>query len=162
MAERCDVAVLGGGIAGLTAAALLATEGLEVVLLEAHSQSGGCAGTFRRGPYTFDVGATQVAGFEPGGIHRRLMDHFALPLPGAAPGSRLQRVAGRGDGTDSAVARSPALGGGAAAPVPRQRAVLGPLRPAASQQLGLRRPRSGAAPATPGTGASCWRPSTPG
>ena len=85
MAERCDVAVLGGGIAGLTAAALLATEGLEVVLLEAHSQSGGCAGTFRRGAYTFDVGATQVAGFEPGGIHRRLMDHFALPLPGATP-----------------------------------------------------------------------------
>jgi C-3',4' desaturase CrtD len=85
MAERCDVAVLGGGIAGLTAAALLAAEGLEVVLLEAHSQSGGCAGTFRRGPYTFDVGATQVAGFEPGGIHRRLMDHFRLPLPGATP-----------------------------------------------------------------------------
>ena len=85
MAERCDVAVLGGGIAGLTAAALLAADGLEVVLLEAHSQSGGCAGTFRRGPYTFDVGATQVAGFEPGGIHRRLMDHFGLPLPEATP-----------------------------------------------------------------------------
>ena len=63
MLSRCDVAVVGGGIAGLTAAALLAAEGLNVELLEAHSQSGGCAGTFRRGPYTFDVGATQVAGF---------------------------------------------------------------------------------------------------
>ena len=85
MLSRCDVAVVGGGIAGLTAAALLAAEGLDVELLEAHSQSGGCAGTFRRGPYTFDVGATQVAGFEPGGIHQRLFHHFNLPLPEATP-----------------------------------------------------------------------------
>ncbi|MFZ9849746.1 MAG: C-3',4' desaturase CrtD [Vulcanococcus sp.] len=85
MSSRCDVAVVGAGIAGLTAAALLAGEGLEVVLLEAHSQSGGCAGTFRRGPYTFDVGATQVAGFEPGGSHARLFGHFGLPLPAARP-----------------------------------------------------------------------------
>ena len=85
MIAHCDVAVVGAGIAGLTAAALLAAEGLDVVLLEAHSQSGGCAGTFRRGAYTFDVGATQVAGFEPGGIHRRLFQHFALPLPAAEP-----------------------------------------------------------------------------
>ena len=85
MLSRCDVAVVGGGIAGLTAAALLAAEGLEVELLEAHSQCGGCAGTFKRGPYTFDVGATQVAGFEVGGIHQRLFRHFDLPLPVATP-----------------------------------------------------------------------------
>ncbi|MBM5807007.1 MAG: C-3',4' desaturase CrtD [Cyanobacteria bacterium M_surface_10_m2_179] len=85
MLSRCDVAVVGGGIAGLTAAALLAGEGLDVELLEAHSQSGGCAGTFRRGAYTFDVGATQVAGFEPGGIHQRLFRHFGVRLPQAAP-----------------------------------------------------------------------------
>jgi C-3',4' desaturase CrtD len=85
MTSRCDVAVVGAGVAGLTAAALLAAEGLEVVLLEAHSQTGGCAGTFRRGPYTFDVGATQVAGFEPGGSHARLFRHFGLPLPEARP-----------------------------------------------------------------------------
>ena len=84
MTSRCDVAVLGAGIAGLTAAALLAAEGRQVVLLEAHHQSGGCAGTFRRGPYVFDVGATQVAGFEPGGIHQRLFAHFGLPLPQAS------------------------------------------------------------------------------
>ena len=84
MTSRCDVAVLGAGIAGLTAAALLAAEGKRVVLLEAHHQSGGCAGTFRRGPYVFDVGATQVAGFEPGGIHQRLFAHFGLPLPQAS------------------------------------------------------------------------------
>ncbi|MFZ9621443.1 MAG: C-3',4' desaturase CrtD [Prochlorococcaceae cyanobacterium] len=74
-----DVAVVGAGIAGLSAAALLAKAGLQVVLLEAHHQSGGCAGTFRRGPWTFDVGATQVAGLEPGGIHQRLWAHLGLP-----------------------------------------------------------------------------------
>ena len=79
------VAVVGGGIAGLTAAALLARQGRQVMLLEAHHQTGGCAGTFRRGPWTFDVGATQVAGLEPGGSHRRVFDLLEQPLPAATP-----------------------------------------------------------------------------
>ncbi len=77
------VIVVGGGIAGLTAAALIAKAGIPVTLLEAHSQTGGCAGTFKRGPYVFDVGATQVAGFEPGGIHERIFRYLQLPLPKA-------------------------------------------------------------------------------
>ena len=79
------VVVVGAGIAGLTAAALLAREGLPVTLLEAHHQSGGCAGTFRRGPYVFDVGATQVAGLEAGGSHARLSRHLGIDLPAATP-----------------------------------------------------------------------------
>ncbi len=75
--------VIGAGIAGLTAAALLAKAGRRVLLLEAHHQSGGCAGTFRRGPYTFDVGATQVAGLEPGGSHARLFHHLEVEPPAA-------------------------------------------------------------------------------
>ncbi|QNJ05204.1 C-3'/4' desaturase [Synechococcus sp. MEDNS5] len=78
-----DAIVIGGGIAGLTAAALLAREGLSVTLLEAHHQLGGCAGTFKRGRYTFDVGATQVAGLEPGGSHARLFRHLGLEPPAA-------------------------------------------------------------------------------
>jgi C-3',4' desaturase CrtD len=85
-----DAVVVGAGIAGLTAAALLAKQGLQVELLEAHHQSGGCAGTFRRGPYLFDVGATQVAGLEagdgtPAGIHARLFRHLGVTPPAAVP-----------------------------------------------------------------------------
>lgn len=80
-----DVLVVGAGIAGLTVASLLAREGLAVVLLEAHRQSGGCAGTFRRGPYVFDVGATQVAGLEPGGSHQRLFHTLGVAPPAATP-----------------------------------------------------------------------------
>ena len=76
--------VIGGGIAGLTAAALLAHDGVAVTLFEAHRQAGGCAGTFRRGPWIFDVGATQVAGLEPGGSHARVLQHLGLALPKAS------------------------------------------------------------------------------
>tara|TARA_B100000965_G_scaffold375404_1_gene367450 strand:- start:1227 stop:2747 length:1521 start_codon:yes stop_codon:yes gene_type:complete len=78
-----SIIVVGGGIAGLTSAALLSKEGYEVTLVEAHNQLGGCAGTFKRGSYTFDVGATQVAGLEKGGIHHRLFNYLDISLPKA-------------------------------------------------------------------------------
>lgn len=93
-----DVLVVGAGIAGLTAAALLARRGLAVTLLEAHHQSGGCAGTFRRGPYVFDVGATQVAGLEPGGVHWRLFEELGVAPPAATaldPGCVVDLADGR-------------------------------------------------------------------
>ncbi len=80
MSEQ-PVIVVGAGIAGLTASALLAHEGVPVILLESHHQPGGCAGTFCRGNFVFDVGATQVAGFEVGGIHERIFRHLQVPLP---------------------------------------------------------------------------------
>ena len=81
MSNEEPVIVIGGGVAGLTASALLAHEGIPITLFEAHSQLGGCAGTFCRGQYVFDVGATQVAGLEIGGIHERLFRHLKSPMP---------------------------------------------------------------------------------
>ena len=72
------VLVVGAGIAGLTSAAILSKLGLSVTLIESHTQSGGCAGTFKRKNYVFDVGATQVAGLEIGGIHSKI---FAFLKP---------------------------------------------------------------------------------
>jgi C-3',4' desaturase CrtD len=67
--KRVDgrVVVVGAGVGGLTAAALLARAGLEVTVLEAHIYAGGCAGTFYHQGYRFDAGATLPAGFYAGG-----------------------------------------------------------------------------------------------
>ncbi len=81
--SKSEVVVVGAGIAGLTSAAILSKQGLSVTLIESHNQSGGCAGTFKRNNYIFDVGATQVAGLEKGGIHSRIFDFLDIPLPEA-------------------------------------------------------------------------------
>jgi C-3',4' desaturase CrtD len=83
--KRQKVAVVGAGIGGLTAGALLAKRGYEVTIYEQAIAAGGCASTFRRRGFTFDVGATQVAGLEEGGIHHRIFQELGVPLPAATP-----------------------------------------------------------------------------
>jgi C-3',4' desaturase CrtD len=77
------VIIIGAGIGGLTAAALLAHQGYSVLLADQAWIPGGCASTFKRKGFTFDVGATQVAGLEPGGIHHRIFTTLDIPLPDA-------------------------------------------------------------------------------
>lgn len=72
------VAIIGGGIAGLTAAALIAQEGHAVTLLEGSREWGGSAGKFTRRDLTYPVGATLGMGFEAGGIHARVLDHLGV------------------------------------------------------------------------------------
>jgi C-3',4' desaturase CrtD len=84
-ADRPRVVVVGAGIGGLTAAALLARRGYAVQVFDQALVSGGCASTFQRRGFTFDVGATQVAGLEPGGIHHQIFAELDLPLPAATP-----------------------------------------------------------------------------
>lgn len=79
------VVVIGAGIGGLSAAALLAKRGYQVRVFEQAMVPGGCASTFRRRGFTFDVGATQVAGLEPGGIHHQIFSELDLELPAAEP-----------------------------------------------------------------------------
>lgn len=86
--------VMGAGLAGLTAAALLVRSGWSVDLLEAHVDPGGCAATFRRGGYAFDAGATLFAGFGPAEAHGRVASALGLrwpvhAVPGEEPAMRV-------------------------------------------------------------------------
>lgn len=61
------IAVIGGGICGLTTSALAAQQGHEVVHLEARPQWGGVAGALTLGGHRFSPGPQYVWGFGPGG-----------------------------------------------------------------------------------------------
>lgn len=57
------VTVIGGGLGGLTAGALLAKRGFKVTLLEQHNIVGGCATTFKRkGGFVCEVGLHEMDG----------------------------------------------------------------------------------------------------
>ncbi|MDX2160894.1 MAG: NAD(P)/FAD-dependent oxidoreductase [bacterium] len=78
-ANPYDAAIIGGGMAGMATAARLQAQGLRTIVLEAHSKIGGCAGYFRRRGFSFDVGATTLVDFEPGGVGGELMDSIGMP-----------------------------------------------------------------------------------
>ena len=76
--ERYDAVVVGSGIGGLSAAALLAKAGLDVLVVERHDRVGGYAHSFRRRRYVFDSGVHLVGGAEPvayegGGLLHQLL-----------------------------------------------------------------------------------------
>lgn len=74
-AGDCDVAVIGAGIGGLTAAALLADAGLKVKVFDQHVVPGGFCHTYLRKAhhdnkpvlYRFDAGPHDFSGVWPGG-----------------------------------------------------------------------------------------------
>lgn len=65
--RHVKVVVIGGGLTGVVAGARLAAAGVSCDVLEAHRSLGGCAGYFRRGGFSFDVGATTLVDYIPGG-----------------------------------------------------------------------------------------------
>ncbi len=83
----CEVAVVGGGIGGLTVAALLAQRGVDVCLFERASVVGGCVASFDKFGYSFEQGYGLYSSWEPGSIHDRVFSE----LPVEAPEVRLLR-----------------------------------------------------------------------
>jgi prolycopene isomerase len=77
-----DVIVIGGGLAGLTAASLLAKRQLKVAVIEKSYNPGGSCGVFKRGSVTFDNGAAMLYGFGPSGFnaHRFVFNCLEEPI----------------------------------------------------------------------------------
>jgi phytoene dehydrogenase-like protein len=66
-AKAYDIIVIGGGIGGLTAAAILARKGLKTLLIEKEKQVGGYVVSFKRNGFTFDATGVFVSGCHEGG-----------------------------------------------------------------------------------------------
>ncbi|MFC5771171.1 phytoene desaturase family protein [Thauera sinica] len=85
-----DVAVIGAGIGGLTAAALLADAGLRVEVFEQHDVPGGFSHTWLRRArvrdpqsgeplvFRFDSGVHDVSGWHPGGTVRSVFERLGI------------------------------------------------------------------------------------
>jgi all-trans-retinol 13,14-reductase len=75
---KYDVIIIGAGLGGLTAGAKLAKEGKKVLLIEQHNVPGGCATTFNRGVFTFEVGLHEMDGPSPRDMKTRIFNELEV------------------------------------------------------------------------------------
>lgn len=78
---KFEVVVIGGGIGGLTTAALLAARGVNVGLFERQSNVGGCVTPFDHLDYKFEPTYGFCSGWEQGGIFERLFAELGTNAP---------------------------------------------------------------------------------
>ena len=79
---KYDAVVVGGGLAGLTAGALLAKRGLSVAVVDRNFKPGGSCGIFKRDGVVFDQGSSMLYGFGEEGFapHRFVFDCLEQPI----------------------------------------------------------------------------------
>lgn len=76
-----DVIIIGSGMGGLSAASLLSSDGLKVLVLEAAHAIGGCSSSFQRKGYVFESGATTLIGFDDGQPLKNLEEKLGIAIP---------------------------------------------------------------------------------
>ena len=69
-----EYAVVGSGVGGSSIASYLNTKGKDIVLFEKESYLGGCSSSFSHGGYTYNTGATTLAGYEESFIVKEMFD----------------------------------------------------------------------------------------
>ena len=78
-----EVVVVGAGIGGLTAAALLAARGVRVCLFERQQRGGGCAASFQKFGYDFETTAGLYGAWGPNDLHERVFAELPVGRPEA-------------------------------------------------------------------------------
>src|SRR5574341_813078 len=76
-----EVIVVGGGIGGLTTAALLAARGVDVCLFERQSQVGGCIADYEHLGYSFELTGGLYSGWGSAGTWSRIFSELPLAPP---------------------------------------------------------------------------------
>lgn len=76
-----EVTIIGAGMAGLTAAVLLAEQGVKVQVLEKNWLPGGCSSSYPRKHYIFESGATTLVGLDKFMPLRYVLDKTGIDFP---------------------------------------------------------------------------------
>lgn len=100
-----DVAVIGAGVGGLTAAALLSKAGFSVCVLEKEPHVGGYLAGFRRKDFIFDTAIHWLNQCNPDGVVSRLFDVLGTDHPQPIPQKRIRRY--KGDSFDYLLTNNP-------------------------------------------------------
>jgi len=100
-----DVIVIGAGIGGLTAAALLSKAGLSVCVLEKEPHVGGYLAGFKRRHFIFDTAIHWLNQYGPEGILDKLFSVIGRDHPKAVEQQRIRRY--KGDNFDYLLTNNP-------------------------------------------------------
>jgi phytoene dehydrogenase-like protein len=100
-----DVTIIGAGVGGLTAAALLSKAGFSVCILEKEPHVGGYLAGFRRRDFRFDTAIHWLNQCHPEGLVGRIFDILGKDHPVAVAQKRIRRY--KGDSFDYLLTHNP-------------------------------------------------------
>ena len=78
--KNWDIAIVGSGMASLTAAVLLVNQGKKVLVLEQNYLPGGCVSSYYRKGFTFEAGATTLVGLDENMPLRYVLDETGINI----------------------------------------------------------------------------------
>lgn len=93
--DSYDVVIIGAGVGGLTAAALLSRSGYRVCVVEKEPHAGGYLAGFRRKSFLFDTAIHWLNQYGKGGLIRRVFDLIGSDYPVAVDQQRIRRYQGK-------------------------------------------------------------------